>query len=68
MDSEITNEIKYRITKGKGRASYQGWYLDGKTWKNLRPAETTFESVQMAIFDDMTKWAFPDHRLSRIPK
>jgi len=55
-------DVTFRLTKGKHRNSWQAWINEGAGWENLRPAETTFESAQMAIFDRLIDWAFPRYQ------
>lgn len=64
--SECNYDFQFRLTRGTNKNSWMGWSLDktmSKTnpqaWRPLRQAETTFDSAQMAIFDEMIMKAFP---------
>ncbi len=58
--SRCTRDVLFRLTKNENRNSWMAWIKEGnEDWRQLRPAETTFESAQAAIYDEMIAWAFP---------
>lgn len=59
-------DFQFRLTRGENKNSWMAWVLEDtaskkypEAWRQLRPAETTFDSAQMAIFDEMIAKAFP---------